>query len=334
MRFLAEERTMTFNSVRHDWNKEEIGQLFNNPFPDLIYQAQTVHRQYFDPNAVQISTLLNIKTGVCPEDCAYCPQSGHYNTGLKKEPLMDFAQVLAAAKKAQESGAGRFCMGAAWRSPPTKEFNQVLDMVKAIKALGMETCVTLGMLSDEQAQQLAQAGLDYYNHNLDTSPEYYEKIITTRTYQERLDTLEKVREAGMKVCCGGIIGMGENRSDRVGLLQQLANLSEHPPSVTINKLIPIPGTPLANMEPIESFEFIRMIAVARIIMPKSMIRLSAGRDSLTEEIQALCFLAGANSIHYGEKLLTTSNVSPEQDQKLLEKLGIRASLTHTDLSLC
>lgn len=320
--------------IRHDWTLEQIQVLFQSPFNDLIYQAHTVHRQFFQSNAVQISSLLNVKTGLCPEDCAYCPQSGHYNTGLKKEPLMTLEEVKKAAKKAKEKGAGRFCIAAAWRSPPKKEFMSILKMVAEIKALDLEACATLGMLNKEQAEQLSEAGLDYYNHNLDTSPEYYETIISTRTYQERLETLTRVREAGINVCCGGIIGMGETQNDRMGLLQQLANLSEHPKSVTLNKLIPIPGTPLANKPPIDTIEFIRVIAVARVMLPRSMVRLSAGRDSLSEEAQALCFFAGANSIHYGEKLLTTENVSPEQDTTLLKKLGLEPVLLDTELQAC
>ena len=320
--------------IRHDWTLEQIQVLFQSPFNDLIYQAHTVHRQFFQSNAVQISSLLNVKTGLCPEDCAYCPQSGHYNTGLKKEPLMTLEEVKKAAKKAKEKGAGRFCIAAAWRSPPKKEFMSILKMGAEIKALDLEACATLGMLNKEQAEQLSEAGLDYYNHNLDTSPEYYETIISTRTYQERLETLTRVREAGINVCCGGIIGMGETQNDRMGLLQQLANLSEHPKSVTLNKLIPIPGTPLANKPPIDTIEFIRVIAVARVMLSRSMIRLSAGRDSLSGEAQALCFFAGANSIHYGEKLLTTENVSPEQDTTLLKKLGLEPVLLDTELQAC
>ena len=320
--------------VRHDWIRNEIQLLFEKPFNDLIFLAHTTHRHSFRSNAVQISTLLNVKTGLCPEDCSYCPQSGHYNTGLKKEPLMSLEQVKVAAKKAKEQGAGRFCIAAAWRSPPKKEFADVLAMVTAIKALDLEACATLGMLTEEQARQLAHAGLDYYNHNLDTSPEYYKTIISTRTYEERLQTLAQVRAAGINVCCGGIIGMGEAREDRIGLLQQLANLPEHPKSVTLNKLIPIPGTPLADKVAVDSFEFIRMVAVARIILPFSMLRLSAGRDSLNEEAQALCFFAGANSIHYGEKLLTTANVAPDQDRALLEKLDLTPVLADTELNAC
>lgn len=325
---------MLSSEIRHDWTREQIHVLFQYSFNDLIYRAHSVHRLSFQANAVQISSLLNVKTGLCPEDCSYCPQSGHYNTGLKKEPLMTVEQVKIAAKKAKEKGAGRFCIAAAWRSPPKKEFNNILEMVSVIKALHLEACATLGMLSKEQAMQLSDAGLDYYNHNLDTSPEYYKTIISTRTYQERLETLARVREAGIKVCCGGIIGMGETQEDRVGLLKQLANLPEHPRSVTLNKLIPISGTPLANKPAVDSFEFIRMVAAARIMLPTSMIRLSAGRDSLSEEAQALCFFAGANSIHYGEKLLTTENITPDQDNALLKKLGLEPVLLDTELSAC
>lgn len=320
--------------IRHDWTHEQIHVLFQYPFNDLIYRAHSVHRLSFQANSVQISSLLNVKTGLCPEDCSYCPQSGHYNTGLKKEPLMTVEKVKTAAKKAKENGAGRFCIAAAWRSPPKKEFNNILKMVSTIKALDLEACATLGMLTQEQALQLSNVGLDYYNHNLDTSPEYYKTIISTRTYQERLETLACVRAAGIKVCCGGIIGMGETQEDRVGLLQQLANLPEHPRSVTLNKLIPIPGTPLANKPPVDSFEFTRVVAVARIVLPTSMIRLSAGRDSLSEEAQALCFFAGANSIHYGEKLLTTENITPDQDNALLKKLGLEPVLLDTELHAC
>lgn len=325
---------MSDSKVRHDWTREQIHILFKQVFNELIYFAHAIHRQSFRANAIQISSLLNIKTGLCPEDCAYCPQSAHYNTGLKKEPLMTLDQVKIAAKVAKEKGAGRFCIAAAWRSPPKKEFKEVLTMISTIKALDLETCATLGMLTKEQASQLAEAGLDYYNHNLDTSPEYYATIISTRTYEERLETLAYVREAGINVCCGGIIGMGETREDRVGLLQQLANLPEHPKSVTLNKLIPIPGTPLAEKPAVDTFEFVRTVAVARIMLPHSMIRLSAGRDNLSEEAQALCFFAGANSIHYGEKLLTTENASPAKDRALLKKLDLNAVLADTELKSC
>lgn len=310
-------------SVRHDWTIKEIQALFDLPFNDLMFQAQTVHRQFHDPNAVQVSTLLSIKTGACPEDCKYCSQSGHYNTGLEKEKLMEIARVVEQAKDARASGASRFCMGAAWRSPREKDMPYVLDMVQQVKSLGMETCMTLGMLDQSQAQRLADAGLDYYNHNLDTSPEHYNSIITTRTYQDRLDTLSNVREAGMKVCCGGILGMGETARDRAGLLMQLANLPDHPESVPINMLVKIEGTPLAEVEDLEPFDFVRNIAVARILMPKSFVRLSAGREQMNEQMQALCFMAGANSIFYGDRLLTTSNPEASSDQKLFNKLGIQ-----------
>jgi biotin synthase len=309
--------------VRHDWTLNEIQALFDLPFNDLLFQAQTVHRQFHDPNAVQISTLLSIKTGACPEDCKYCSQSGHYNTGLEKEKLMEIQRVLEQAKEAKSQGASRFCMGAAWRSPREKDMPYVLDMVQQVKSLGMETCMTLGMLDQDQAQRLSDAGLDYYNHNLDTSPEHYKSIITTRTYQDRLDTLSNVREAGMKVCCGGILGMGESSQDRSGLLMQLANLPDHPESVPINMLVKIEGTPLAEVEDLEPFDFVRTIAVARILMPLSSVRLSAGREAMNEQMQALCFMAGANSIFYGERLLTTSNPEASSDQKLFNKLGIK-----------
>lgn len=325
---------MSDSEIRHDWTREQIHVLFQQSFNELIYLAHTIHRRFFQANAIQISSLLNVKTGLCPEDCAYCPQSGHYNTGLKREPLMALAQVKVAAKTAKEKGAGRFCIAAAWRSPPKKEFKSILAMVAAIKELELEACATLGMLTEEQALQLAEVGLDYYNHNLDTSPEYYPTIISTRTYEERLETLAYVRSAGIKVCCGGIIGMGETQEDRAGLLQQLANLPEHPKSVTLNKLIPIPGTPLADKPAVDAFEFIRMVAVARVMLPSSMLRLSAGRGSLSDEAQALSFFAGANSIHYGEKLLTTENISPEQDRALLKKLGLNAVLVDTELNAC
>ena len=310
-------------AVRHDWSEEEVLGLFIQPFSDLMFTAQTVHRQHFDPNQVQVSTLLSIKTGTCPEDCKYCPQSAHYNTGLEKEKLLEIERVIAEAKVAKANGTSRFCMGAAWRSPSKKDMPYVLDMVKEVKALGLETCMTLGMLSDEQAADLADAGLDYYNHNLDTSPEHYGDIITTRTYQDRLDTLDNVRSAGMKVCCGGIVGMGEELKDRAGLLVQLANLEEQPESVPINMLVKVEGTPLENTADLEPFDFLRTIAVARILMPKSHVRLSAGREEMNEQMQALAFLAGANSIFYGEKLLTTPNPSANKDMQLFDKLGIQ-----------
>ena len=308
--------------VKNDWLRSEIKALYDMPMNDLLFKAQTVHRQFFDPNQIQTSTLMSIKTGACPEDCAYCPQSGHYNTGLSKEQLVALEEVVKNAKKAKLAGATRFCMGAAWRSPRAKDFPVVLEMVKEVKQLGMETCVTLGMLSHEQAHQLKDAGLDYYNHNLDTSEEYYDQIITTRTFADRLNTLGHVRDAGMKVCAGGILGMGESLDDRLGLLQALANLPEHPQSVPINQLIAVKGTPLQDAKPLDSFEFIRMIAVARIIMPKSYVRLSAGRENMSDEMQAMCFFAGANSIFYGEKLLTTDNPDTEQDIDLFARLGI------------
>lgn len=309
-------------SLRHDWRREELEALFAKPLNDLLFEAHSIHRQFHDPNAVQISTLLSIKTGACPEDCKYCSQSGHYNTGLEKEKLLEIERVVKEAREAKANGASRFCMGAAWRGPQEKQMPYVLEMVKQVKELGMETCMTLGMLDGNQAQQLADAGLDYYNHNLDTSEEYYKQIITTRTYQDRLDTLSNVRDAGMKVCCGGILGLGESRQDRAGLLQQLANLPHHPESVPINMLIKIPGTPLADEEDIDPLEFVRTIAVARIIMPKSMVRLSAGREGMNDEMQAMCFFAGANSIFYGEKLLTAGNPEANSDKRLFERLGI------------
>ncbi len=310
------------NSVRHDWSKNDILALLQQPFSDLMFQAQSVHRAHFDPNRVQVSTLLSIKTGACPEDCKYCPQSGHYNTGLEKEKLLELEQVLAAARAAKQSGATRFCMGAAWRSPRDRDMPHVIGMVREVKGLGLETCMTLGMLTSAQAGALAEAGLDYYNHNLDTSPEYYGEIITTRTYQDRLATLENVRGAGMKVCCGGIVGMGEALEDRAGLLMQLANLPEHPESVPINMLVKVEGTPLDTQEDLDPFDFIRTVAVARILMPRSHVRLSAGREDMNEQMQALTFLAGANSIFYGEKLLTTGNPEANRDRQLFARLGI------------
>lgn len=310
------------SAIRHDWSQESVQALFNQPFNDLLAAAQAVHRQNFDPNQVQVSTLLSIKTGACPEDCAYCPQSGHYNTGLKKEKLMDVEKILENAEQAKTKGSSRYCMGAAWRRIPKGELPKLVDIIQQVKKLGMETCMTLGMLNQEEADTLAKAGLDYYNHNLDTSPEYYEKIITTRCYQDRLDTLEHVRQSGMKVCCGGIVGMGESREDRVAFLQQLANLPEHPQSVPINQLVAVKGTPLENQKTMDSIEFVRTIAVARLLMPKSMVRLSAGRESMSDEMQALCFFAGANSIFYGEKLLTTPNPEVHRDLQLFDRLGL------------
>ncbi|THG83395.1 biotin synthase BioB [Pseudomonas sp. A-1] len=310
-------------SLRHDWTLDEVRALFTQPFNDLIFQAQGVHRQHFNANEVQVSTLLSIKTGACPEDCKYCPQSGHYNTGLDKEKLMEVQKVLQAAAEAKAIGSTRFCMGAAWKHPSAKDMPYVLEMVKGVKAMGLETCMTLGTLDQEQTMALADAGLDYYNHNLDTSPEFYGNIITTRTYAERLQTLGYVREAGMKICSGGILGMGESLDDRLGLLIQLANLPEHPESVPINMLVKVKGTPLAEAEDVDPFDFIRTLAVARILMPQSHVRLSAGREQMNEQMQALAFLAGANSIFYGEKLLTTGNPEAERDMRLFQRLGIK-----------
>lgn len=311
-------------AIRFDWRKAEIEALFQQPFNDLLFRAQQVHRQYFDANEVQVSTLLSIKTGGCPEDCGYCPQSIHHDTALEAERLMDVEEVVAAARKARQAGASRFCMGAAWRNPRGRNFERVLEMVERVGAEGLETCMTLGMLDKQQAQQLKQAGLDYYNHNLDTSPEFYGRIISTRTYEERLETLQYVRDAGIHVCCGGIVGMGESRADRVSLLEQLAAQKPHPESVPINMLVRVEGTPLQDQQPLDPFEFVRSIAVARILMPQSHVRLSAGREQMSDEMQALCFLAGANSIFYGEQLLTTPNPATEQDRQLFERLGLRA----------
>jgi biotin synthase len=308
--------------VRHDWSRDQVRAIFELPFNDLLFQAQTLHRQTFDPNAVQVSTLLSIKTGGCPEDCNYCPQSVHYDTGLEPERLMDIEDVVAAAKRAKQAGASRFCMGAAWRNPKGKQFQRVLEMVSRVQAEGLETCATLGMLDAGQARELKAAGLDYYNHNLDTSPEFYGDIITTRCYEDRLDTLAHVRDAGLNVCCGGIVGLGEGREDRVALLCELANLPEHPGSVPINRLVKVEGTPQEQQPEIDAIEFVRTIATARILMPASRVRLSAGRSEMTEEMQALCFLAGANSIFYGEKLLTTGNPDTAMDDALFAKLGL------------
>ncbi|MCE2991827.1 MAG: biotin synthase BioB [Candidatus Jidaibacter sp.] len=297
-------------------------EIFNLPLPELLYRAQTVHRENFNPSEVQISTLLSIKTGSCPENCAYCPQSAHYNTGLKKEPLMKIEEVLAAAKRAKDAGSTRFCMGAAWREPKDDDLELVCKMVGEVKKMGLETCVTLGLLKSYQAERLKDAGLDFYNHNIDTSPEFYEEIITTRTFEDRLNTLEYVRESGIKVCCGGILGMGETNEDRIKMLIILANLEEYPESVPINKLIRIPGTPLENQADIEPFDFVRTIALTRILMPKAYVRLSAGREQMSDALQALCFMAGANSMFYGEKLLTAGNPVPEQDNRLFERLGL------------
>ena len=309
-------------TTRHDWSSAEVAALFDLPFNDLLFQAQTVHRQHFNPNEVQVSQLLSIKTGACPEDCAYCPQSTRYDTGLTKEQLMAVEQVLEEAANAKKTGASRFCMGAAWRSPKNRDMPAIVAMVEGVKAMGLETCMTLGMLSEEQTEQLADAGLDYYNHNLDTSPEFYGDIITTRTYADRLNTLSNVRNAGIKVCSGGILGMGESQNDRIGLLKQLANLPQHPDSVPINQLVRVEGTPLADQADLDPFDFIRTIAVARIMMPKSHVRLSAGREQMNQQTQSLAFFAGANSIFYGEKLLTTPNPETNEDMALFAKLGI------------
>ena len=313
------------NGVRNDWSRTEVQALFGMPFNDLLFKAQCVHRENFDPNAVQVSTLLSIKTGGCPEDCNYCPQSVHYDADLEPERLMDVEEVVSAAKSAREAGASRFCMGAAWRNPRGKNFERVLEMVRRVRDEGLETCATLGMLDEQQALELKQAGLDYYNHNLDTSPEFYGNIITTRTFDDRLDTLKHVREAGINVCCGGIVGLGEDRNDRVSMLCELANLPEHPGSVPINRLVKVKGTPLDEQPEIESTEFVRTIAVARILMPHALVRLSAGRSDMSDEMQALCFLAGANSIFYGEKLLTTGNPDTARDDALFQRLGLHSA---------
>jgi biotin synthase len=310
--------------LRHDWTRDELRALFALPLPELIFRAQAAHRQCFDPREVQVSTLLSIKTGGCPEDCAYCPQSAHYDTSVDATKLMSVDAALAAARAAQQAGATRFCMGAAWRSPHDRDLDAVCAMVEGVRALRLESCVTLGMLTQPQAARLKAAGLDYYNHNLDTSPEFYGAIITTRTYQDRLDTLAHVREAGIKLCCGGIVGMGESPEDRVGLIEMLATLPVHPESVPINLLVQVAGTPLAGSHKPDPFDFVRMIAVARITMPASMVRLSAGRQEMSDETQALCFLAGANSIFSGEKLLTTANPEHERDRRLFNRLGLVA----------
>jgi biotin synthase len=316
-------RPVGIGAVRHDWTRAEIGMLFALPFPELIFRAAQVHRENFDPTEVQISTLLSIKTGGCPEDCAYCPQAARYDTGVDAEKIMSLDAVLSEARAAKADGASRFCMGAAWRSPRDRDLDSVCAMIEGVKALELETCVTLGMLTGAQAARLKTAGLDYYNHNLDTSPEYYGEIITTRTYQDRLDTLEHVRDAGIHVCCGGIVGMGEGLEDRVGMIATLAGLPHHPESVPINMLVRVEGTPLAHEAPLDALDFVRTIAVARICMPGSVVRLSAGREDMSEETQALCFLAGANSIFYGPKLLTTPNPGRDRDMALLDRLGLR-----------
>jgi len=312
------------DALRHDWQLAEVQALFTLPFNDLIFKAQSVHRENFDPNEVQISSLLSIKTGSCSEDCGYCPQSARYDSGLTPEALMPVDKVLQAAQQAKDQGASRFCMGAAWRQPKDKDIERVVEMVQGVKALGMETCVTLGMLTEQQTARLKDGGLDYYNHNLDTSEDYYSEVITTRTYQDRLDTLARVRDAGINVCCGGIVGMGEGEQDRAKLLMELANLPKHPESVPINMLVQVEGTPLMGTEELDPLVFVRTLAVARIMMPKSRVRLSAGRKSMSDEMQALCFLAGANSIFYGDKLLTTDNPMTNHDVTLFERLGLHS----------
>lgn len=308
--------------IRDDWTAPEVMALFDRPLLDLVHQAQSTHRTHHEPNALQLSTLLNIRTGACAEDCAYCSQSRHHHTDLQPEPLLDVDAVVAAARQARDAGADRFCMGAAWRSPKDRDIPRLVEIVAGVKALGLETCLTAGMLSDTQVTALKESGLDFYNHNLDTSPEFYGQVITTRTYQDRLDTLRRVRDAGIAVCSGGILGMGEARRDRAGLLVELANLPRHPESVPINLLVPIPGTPLEDAEPLDPFEVVRTIAVARLLMPTSVIRLSAGREAMSDELQALCFMAGANSVFYGDRLLTTDNADTARDRDLFRRLGL------------
>lgn len=327
---IAQQTLAGDNTVRHDWTVEQSRALFELPFMDLLYRAQQVHRQYFDPNHVQVSTLLSIKTGACPEDCKYCPQSARYQTGVEAERLLEVESVLESARKAKLAGSSRFCMGAAWKNPKARDMPYLVKMVEGVKQLGLETCMTLGMLTSDQAETLADAGLDYYNHNLDTSPEFYQQIITTRTYDDRLNTLAHVRSAGMKVCSGGIVGMGESAQDRAGLLVQLANLPAHPESVPINMLVKVAGTPLADAEDLDAFTFIRTIAVARIMLPRSFVRLSAGREKMNDQMQALCFMAGANSVFYGCKLLTTPNPEEDSDVRLFSRLGINAAASVTE----
>ena len=314
---------------RHDWQATEVRALFDQPFNDLLFQAHTAHRSHFNPNRVQLSTLLNIKSGGCPEDCAYCPQSVRFDTNVSAEPVLPLEQVLQAAARAKAAGATRFCMGAAWRAPKDRDLEQVIPLIEGVRAQGLETCVTLGMLTSAQVDKLRDAGLDYYNHNLDTSPEYYGNIISTRTYDDRLNTLARVRDAGIKVCCGGIVGLGESTQDRSELLRTLANLPSHPESVPINLLVRVAGTPLADAEPVHPIDFVRTIATARILMPASHVRLSAGRTNMTDELQALCFFAGANSIFYGEQLLTTANPDVSNDQQLFARLGLSPDQQHT-----
>ena len=320
---------MQNTDIRNDWQKNEVLKLFDLPFNDLLYQAHSVFRTHHNPNKIQVSTLLSIKTGSCSEDCAYCPQSGHYNTDVEPERLLSIEEVEQHATAAKNNGASRFCMGAAWRNPSDKHLDQVIDMIKSVKDIGLETCVTVGMLTQKQALRLEKAGLDYYNHNLDTSPEFYGNIITTRTYQDRLETLQFVRDAGIKVCCGGILGMGESRNDRVGLLLQLACMPQHPESVPINMLVQIKGTPLHGVNKMDPFEFVRTVAIARIMMPTSFVRLSAGRDEMNDQTQALCFFAGANSIFYGDVLLTAKNSTTDKDNVLFNRLGIEADKIST-----
>jgi biotin synthase len=310
------------SALRHDWTKAEVATIFALPFNDLLYRAHSVHRAQFDPNRVQISSLKSVKTGACPEDCKYCPQSAHYDTGLAKEKFLKLDEVLEAAQAAQQAGASRFCMGAAWRGPRDRDLDEVIEMIHGVKALGLETCATLGLLTSTQAKRLKDAGLDYYNHNIDTSERFYGAVITTRTFEDRLETLRHVRAAGLKVCCGGIMGLGESHEDRAEMLRTLANLDEHPESVPINLLIPIPGTPLEANGPVDPLEFVRTIALARILMPRSVLRLSAGREGMSDELQALCFFAGANSMFLGETLLTAKNPEPEDDRALFRRLGL------------
>lgn len=333
-RFQSKKAPMnTTPTLRHDWTRAEIEGLFALPLMDLLFEAQTIHRQNFDPNEVQLSTLLSIKTGGCPEDCSYCSQSVHNETGLTAEKLMEVERVLAEARKAKEAGATRYCMGAAWREPKDRDMEAIALMIEGVKAMGLETCMTLGMLSVEQTLRLKDAGLDYYNHNVDTSEEFYDKIITTRTYQDRLDTLARVRDAGIKVCSGGIVGLGEEESDRAGMLMTLANLEVHPESVPINMLVRVKGTPLADNKALDPLDFVRTIAVARILMPASMVRLSAGREAMSDELQAMCFFAGANSIFLGDRLLTTDNAAPSRDENLFKSIGIKPMAAETEAPL-
>ena len=310
------------SEIRHDWTPEDVAALLAQPFNDLLFQAQTVHRRHFKSNELQMSQLLSIKTGGCPEDCGYCSQSAKFDTGLKASKLMEVDAVIEEARKARDNGASRYCLGAAWRGPKDRDLDQLCAMVQGVKDLGLETCMTLGMLTDSQARRLKEAGLDYYNHNIDTSARYYPEVTTTRSFQDRLDTLERVRHVGMKVCCGGIVGMGERLSDRIDMLLTLANLEQHPESVPINGLMPTKGTPLGKSTPLDPIEFVRTIAAARILMPKSVVRLSAGRENMSDEMQALCFLAGANSVFVGDRLLTTDNPERDKDTRLFEKLGL------------